>query len=191
MKEESALTIAPAELVFEETKLTCPIEDGHRMVPVKTVCTILDIDFQTQDSWLKDHRFFSQLYRPAYTVGADNKQREMNCLSIFDLYAWVSSVTLNNRKPGSIDRQYRLLVWLREKMLDVYKSVDVWIQENKYEQQLLTLKEQTEEQLLVAMQTVKELKARAKEIDTTIEDIRMNRFTGQTALPFPENEVDK
>ncbi len=187
MKDETTLTITPAELVFEETKLTCPIEDGHRMVPVKTVCTILDIDFQTQDSWLKGHPFFSQLYRLAYTVGADNKQREMNCLSIFDLYAWVASVTDNNRKPGSVERQYRLLVWLREKMLGTYKSIDVWIQENKYEQQLLTLKEETEEQLLIAQQTVRDLKSKMKEIETTIEDIRLNRFTGQTALPFPED----
>lgn len=176
------------ELVFQETKLTCPIEDGHRMVPVKTVCTILDIDYQTQDSWLKEHEFYSQLYRLTYTVGADNKRREMNCLSIFDLYAWVASISTRNRAQPSIDRQTQFLIWIREKMLDVYKSVDVWIQENKYEQQLIQLKEQTEEQLLSAMQTVKELKSKVKEIDTTIEDIRLNRFTGQTALKFPEQE---
>jgi len=78
------------------------------------------------------------------------------------------------------------MAWLREKMLDTYKSVDVWIQENKYESQLLDLKERTEEQLFKAKQTVKDLISKVKEIDTTIEDIRMNRFTGQTALPFPE-----
>lgn len=158
------------------------------MVPVKTVCSILDVDFQSQDSWLKEHPFFAQLYRISYTVGADNKTREMNCLSIFDLYAWVSSIGLRNRRPGSEERQYRFMAWLREKMLDTYKSIDVWIQENKYESQLLTLKEQTEEQLLAAQQTVRELKAKVKEIDVTIEDIRLHRFTGQTALPFPEEK---
>ncbi len=79
------------------------------------------------------------------------------------------------------------MAWLREQMLGFYKSIDVWVQENKYEQQLIELKEQTEEELLRAKQTVKELNSRLKEIDVTIEDIRLNRFTGQTALPFPEN----
>lgn len=79
------------------------------------------------------------------------------------------------------------MTWLREKMMDFYKSVDVWIQENKYEQQLIELKEQTEEQLLMAKQTVKELSGKLKEIEVTIEDIRLHRFTGQTALPFPED----
>lgn len=182
------MTIAPTELTFEETKLTCPIEDGHRMVPVKTVCAILDVDYQTQDNWLKGHVLFSQLYRISYTTGADSKTYQMSCLSIFDLYAWVASISDRNRRPGSLERQYRFMAWLREKMLDTYKSIDVWIQENKYESQLLELKERTETQLFEAMQTVKELKGKVKEIDTTIEDIRLNRFTGQTALPFPEDK---
>lgn len=184
--EKELISITPAELTFDDVRISCPIQDGHRMVPVKTVCELLDVNYQTQDSWLKAHPFFTQLYRLDYTVGADNKRREMNCMSIFDLYAWVASISNDKRKPGSLEKQYRFMAWLREKMLDTYKSIDVWIQENKYESQLLELKERTEEQLLQAMQTVKELKSKVKEIDTTIEDIRMNRFTGQTALPFPE-----
>lgn len=187
-KQSTELAILPAELVFEETKLSCPIEEGHRMVPVKTVCTILDVDYPSQDNWLKGHPFFSQLYSLSYTTGADGKNYKMSCLSIFDLYAWVGSISLDKRRPGSVEHQYRFMAWLREKMLDTYKSIDVWIQENKYEQQLLTLKEQTEEQLLAAQYTVKDLKARMKEIEITIEDIRMHRFTGQTALPFPEEK---
>ena len=158
------------------------------MVPVKTVCTILDVDYPSQDNWLKEHPFFSQLYRLSYTTGADFKTYEMSCLSIFDLYAWVASISLRNRRAGSVEKQYRFMAWLRERMLDTYKSIDVWVQENKYESQLLALKEQTEEQLLSAQHTVRELKSKMKEIDTTIEDIRMHRFTGQTALPFPDGK---
>lgn len=185
--ENQINAIQPVELTFEDVKLSCPIEQGHRMIPVKAVCTIIDVDFKTQDSWIKEHPFLSQLYRLWPTVGADNKAREMNCLSILDLAFWIGSISLSSRKPGSIERQYRFMAWLREQMLGFYKSIDVWVQENKYEQQLIELKEQTEEELLRAKQTVKELNSRLKEIDVTIEDIRLNRFTGQTALPFPEN----
>lgn len=174
----------PVELTFEEVKLSCPIEEGHRMIPVKTVCTIVNVDFQTQDNWLKDHPFFSQLYRLAYATGADGKRYEMRCLPIFDVNSWVASISMNNRKAGSIERQYRFMAWLRERLLETYKSVDVWIQENKYEQQLFTMKEQMEEQLYAAKKAVKDIQAKIKEVDTTIDDIRFNRFTGQTALPF-------
>lgn len=75
------------------------------MLPVKTLCGILDVDYQTQDNWLKQHPFFGQLYRLAYTTGADGKQYEMSCLSIFDVQGWVCSISLNNRKPGSVERQ--------------------------------------------------------------------------------------
>ena len=43
MKKSAAL--APIELIFQEVKLTCPIQDGHRMVPVKLICQIIDVDF--------------------------------------------------------------------------------------------------------------------------------------------------
>lgn len=186
--ENETNALEPVVLIFEDVKLTCPIESGHRMIPVKMVCTIIDVDFKTQDSWLKEHPFLSQLYRLWPTVGADGKQRDMNCLSILDIPFWIGSLSLSNRKPGSIERQYRFMAWLRERMMEFYKSIDVWIQENKYEQQLIELKEQTEEQLLRAKQTVKELSGKLREIDVTIEDIRLHRFTGQTALPFPEQE---
>jgi len=166
--QENALTIAPAELTFEEVKISCPIENGHRMIPVKTICTILDVDYRTQHNWLKEHPFFSQVYRQEGVVAADNKMREMNCLSIFDVYAWVSSISLNNRKEGSFIKQHRFMAWIRERMLESYKSIDVWIQENKYEQQLLSLKDQTEDQLLAAQQVVRELKGRMAEIQSTL-----------------------
>lgn len=181
---DASVQILPVELEFNGTKLTCPIENGHRMLPVKTLCSILDVDYPTQDGWLKEHPFFGQLYRPAYTVGADGKQREMNCLSIFDVPGWVCSISLNNRKSGSVERQTAFLIWLRERMLEMYKSIEAFKEENKYELQLAQLKTDTEAQLAEAQQTVKQLKKKITEIETTIEDIRLNRYTGQTALPL-------
>ncbi|MFN4254528.1 MAG: phage antirepressor N-terminal domain-containing protein, partial [Saprospiraceae bacterium] len=168
------------------TKLSCPLENGHRMLPVKTLCDILDVQYKEQDSWLKEHPFFSQLYRLAGVVAADGKVRDMNCLSVFDVQGWVCSISLNNRKPGSVEKQTAFLLWLRERTLEMYKSVDLFMQENKYELELTQLKVDTEAQIAEATQTVKKLKQSLKQIETQIEEIRVNRFTGQTALPFPE-----
>lgn len=183
------LTPKISELVldYQGISVPCPVNEGHHMIPVKTVCQIIDVDFQKQDSWLKKHEIFSQLYTLGYTVGADNKRREMNCLPMFDLYAWLSSISDNQRKEGSTDKQYAFMVWLRSQMLDLYKSIEIYIAENQYEQDLVSEKERIEAEILEASHNVKELKARLKTIEDTIEDIRINRFTGQTALPFPEN----
>lgn len=183
---ENLLSITPYEVSFQDIKLTCPVEEGHKMLPIKQVCEILDVDYQTQDSWIKAHPFFSQLYRLAYIVAADNKRREMNCMSFFDTMSWVASITMNNRKEGSIEKQTLFLAWLREQTMLIYKSIDVFIQENKYEAELERMKEEVENQLLLSQNQVRELKNKLKEIDTTIDDIRQHRFSGQTALPFPE-----
>ena len=179
-------SIQPIELHFEDITFTCPIEDGHRMIPVRTVCQTIDVDFKSQDSWLKKHPFFSQLYRPAYTVGADSKERKMNCLSIFDVNTWLGSISLNNRKEHSVEKQYVFMSWLREKKLELYKSIDLFMQENRYELELIEQKETVLDKLEEAQGQVKSIKDNLKQINTSIEEVRAKRYTGQTALPFPE-----
>jgi hypothetical protein len=177
--------IAPLELAYGDITLTCPIENGHRMVPVRRVCDIIDVDFKTQDNWLKAHPIYAQLYRLIPTTGADNKTYEMSCLSFFDLFGWLNSIGEKNRKDGSTDKQMTFMAWLRERHMEIYKAVDVWRQENKYELQLLEDKEAALQELETANDTVKEVKKRLALLNTTIEDIRAKRYTGQTALPFP------
>jgi hypothetical protein len=181
-------TVQPVELQFEDIKISCPLEEGHRMVPVRTVCQIIDVDYKSQDSWLKSHDFWSQLYRPSTTVGADGKTRTMNCLSIFDIGFWIGSISSKNRKPGSVEKQYAFLAWLREQTLNLYKSIDLFMQENKYELELIEAKEDLLNKIEEATETVKSYKRGLKQVNESIEEVRAKRFTGQTALPFPEDE---
>lgn len=188
MEQSKFPALDPVELTFNDTKLTCPIQDGHLMIPLKTVCEIIDVQFKVQDSWLKKHPFFSQLYRLDGTVGADKKQRKMNCLSIFDLYSWLSSISDNKRRKGSIDKQYAFMTFIREKMIEGYQSVQHVKKANEHELKLVSLKEQTEEELLKAKTVVKELQSKVKDIDKSIEEIRVNRITGQVSMNFPAQE---
>lgn len=186
MENNNLPAIAPLELAYGEITLTCPIENGHRMVPVRTVCQIIDVDFAYQDSWLKKHQIYGQLYKPSPTVGLDNKGRTMNCLSFFDLFGWLNSLGNDSaRKPGSIEKQMTFMAWLRERHMEIYKAVDVWRQENKYELQLLDDKAKKLAEIETAQETLREAKKSLATINATIEEIREKRFTGQTALPFP------
>lgn len=181
--------LAPVKLTelildYQGISLPCPFREGHRMVPVKTVCQIIGIDFQTQDSWLKKHEIFAQLYSTSYTVGADNKRRAMNCLPMFDLYAWLSSVTDRNRDGESVKKQYTFMAWLRTQMVESYKSVEVSQEEHKYEHQLVNALADIEEQMLLNKEEGNQLKKKWQATKQSLEDVRINRLTGQTALPF-------
>lgn len=174
-------------LSYNDLSIPCPIEEGHRMIPVKTICTIINVNFKDQDSWLKKHPYYSQLYRMSGIVAADNKVRSMNCLPIFDVLSWLSSITDRNRTKESAEKQYAFMTWLRKQMLDMYKLIELIQQENKYELELIEKKSQILEQMEETNMSLAELKKSLKQVNHTIEDIRSKRFTAQTALPFPEN----
>lgn len=184
MKQNSAHPLI--QLDYQGTEIPCPIEEGHRMVPVKTVCQVIDVDFQKQDSWLKKSEYFGQLYTLGYTVGADGKKREMNCLPMFDLLSWLSSISQNQRRDGSVVKQFAFMAWLRSKMLSMYKLIEVFHEENKYELELITKKADTVDQIASKNEELKQLKSSLKSIDLSLDEVREKRFTGQTALPFPE-----
>jgi hypothetical protein len=170
---------------FAGVTIDCPVEDGHRMMPVKTICDIIDVQFKTQDSWLKGHNYFNQLYRLAGVVAADKKVREMNCLSVFDVLSWLSSITGNNRRPGSIEKQYAFMAWLREEMLAMYKLIEVFQVENEYELQLIQQKSDLLDQQSEMATQISQIKKQIKNIDNSLHEVREKRFTGQTAIPFP------
>lgn len=186
-KQNNLPAMKPLELAYGDITLTCPIENGHRMVPVRTICQIIDVDFARQDSWLKSHPIYGQLYNPLPTVAADNKERTMNCLSFFDLFGWLNSLGNDSaRKPGSVEKQMLFMAWIRERHMEVYKAIDVFMQENKYELDLIEQKEKALAELEAAGEKIKEVKKRLMTINASIEEVRSKRFTGQTALCFPE-----
>lgn len=176
------------EMTFENVAIPCPVQEGHKMIPVKIVCQILDVGPEKQDLFLKEHPFFSQLYKTAQAVASDGKQREMRCLSMFDLYAWVASISTHSRSEQSLKRQYHFLAWIREKMLTAYKSTEAYIQEADYERKLVELKDKTEEEIQEHLRIIADLKKKTKEIEKSIEEIRYNRMTGQISISFPEQK---
>jgi len=186
VKDTNLPAIQPLEIEFQGVKLSCPLENGHRMIPVKTICNIIDVDYKSQDNWLKEHPFFAQLYRPSTTTGADGKQYSMSCLSVFDVDGWLHSLQMKGRKPGSVEKQYLFLAWLREQKLAMYKSIEEYISENAYELKLMEDKSKKLTEIETAQETLREAKKELATINTTIEEVRAGRFKGQYELAFPK-----
>lgn len=167
-------------------KLSCPVHDGHHMIPVKTICEIIDVDFKTQDGWLKSHPFWSQLYSLDYTVGADNKRRKMNCLSIFDVDGWLHSIGNNKRREGSNEKQLAFLIWLRQKKLELYKSIQILQKEYANELELERLIAEKESEIEGSKAELKVFKADLETLEEELENLRKSKFN-QLKLEFPED----
>ena len=152
------------------------------MIPVRTVCQIIDVDFAKQDRWLKKHPIYAQLYTSRSMVGADNKERAMNCLSFFDTFGWLNSITQKNRKSGSYEKQLAFMAWLRERHMELYKTIEMVEAINEYERELLSKKQEKLVELEAQQTSIRELKKELKQIDDALEQINADKVTGQISL---------
>ncbi|MGM0587105.1 MAG: phage antirepressor N-terminal domain-containing protein [Bacteroidota bacterium] len=181
----------PQTLTFNDSEIPVPFEDSIPMVPVKHICKLLDLDYSKQNSWLKKDDFFAQLYELAPTVGADGKLRKMNCLPLVDVPAWISSIDNSNRSDEAIAKKNQFLFWLREQMMQYYKSMHELVQENEIE---LRLKKQIEHDEQIYSEINDDAKAVRDRINWNkrkLEEIRENRFNPQYRLDFePRTELN-
>lgn len=159
-------------------------EKNDYLVPVRTICELIDIDFQTQDNWLKKHKIYAQSYRLAYTTGADGKSYQMSCIGLFDAFSWLMGISNNNRKEGSFEKQMQLSSFLRNQFIRLYKSIELLQEENEREIQLRNKIEDTEELILKLSSELKEAKKERITYEKSLEDLRVNKYTGQTELSF-------
>lgn len=170
------------DLSYGNVTLSCPVENGHKMISIKRICELIDVKYENQDSWLKNHQYFAQLYLLEGVVAADGKQRKMNCMSIIDVMTWLAHIKDDKRKPGSLEKQWQLMAWLREQFIEGYKSVEKVAQERAYELEVLQKKEELEDRLLTIDREKKELKKELGEVNENLEKLRYDDVTGQLKL---------
>lgn len=173
-------------LDYQGNNLPVVTSEGHKMIPVRTVCEIIGVQYKVQDSWLKNHPFYAQLYRLDGVVAADGKVRQMNCLPIFDTLSWLSSITSNKRKEGSADVQYQFMTWLRGKMLEFYHSVDALMVAHREEVSLLKQLNEAQGKLLEYKDLVADQKKEVTKIQNSIAIIQDSKLKTQLRLDFPK-----
>lgn len=110
----------------------------------------------------------------------------MNCLSFFDTFGWLNSITQKGRKPGSFEKQVAFMAWLREKHMELYKAIEMVEAMNKYERELLAQKQEKLEELDAQQTVLKNLRKEIKQIDDALEQINVDKITGQISM-FSEN----
>lgn len=76
--------------------------DGEIFVPIKPVCEALGIDAKAQRAKIQEDGFFASTGAIITSVAADEKEREMFCIRLRDVYGWLATIN-----PGKVAPEAR------------------------------------------------------------------------------------
>lgn len=74
------------------------IENGTKLVPVKTICEAIGVSFEPQFTRLKNDPIMGSTITLSVTVAADGKVREMACIPFKYVFGWLFQIDSRNVK---------------------------------------------------------------------------------------------
>ncbi len=150
--------------------------DGEIFVPIKPICDALGIDAKAQRTKLQDDEFFASTGAIITSVASDDKEREMYCIRLRDVYGWLATIN-----PGKVAPEAReAVIRYRRECYDVlYEhftgSMQRTIETNNAEIELL-------QQINSAISDEKEAKGRRKKAEEALGKLRAERLNPQPTL---------
>lgn len=150
--------------------------DGEIFVPIKPVCEALGIAVDAQRNKLNADEFFNSTTSIIDAVAADEKEREMFCIRLRDVYGWLATIN-----PGKVAPEAREAVarYRRECYDALYEhftgSMRRTIETNNLEIDLL-------KQVNDAISREKAAKADRKKAEDALTKLRSERLNPLPAL---------
>lgn len=150
--------------------------DGEIFVPIKPICDAIGIDVDAQRNKLNADDFFNSTTAIITAVAADDKEREMYCIRLRDVYGWLATIN-----PGKVAPEARETVTrYRRECYDVlYEhftgSMRRTIETNNAEIELL-------QQINSAISREKEAKSDRKKAEEALGKLRSERLNPQPSL---------
>lgn len=74
---------------------------GETYVPLKPICNAIGIDPDSQRNKLNADDFFNSTTAIIAIVGTDNKEREMFCIRLRDVYGWLATINPGKVAPAA------------------------------------------------------------------------------------------
>ena len=160
------------------------IYDGNEVfLPIKPICELLNVNYTTQAEKLKTDENFISTAPLRGTVAADGKQREMLCLPIMYIPAWLFTIQPANVKPEAREKLIGFRGRCIQALGDYFITRVIMIHEN------LDLIENAETELKEVEKEIKEsdifkrkaeLQTKIREAEKSVDDILAGR--GQLKL---------
>ena len=150
--------------------------DGEIFVPIKPICEAIGIDVDAQRNKLNSDQFFNSTTAIIAAVAADEKEREMYCIRLRDVYDWLATIN-----PGKVAPEAReaVAVYRRECYDVLYEhftgSMRRTIETNNAEIALL-------QQINSAISREKEAKAERRKAEEALGKLRSERLNPQPSL---------
>lgn len=150
--------------------------EGEIFVPIKPICDAIGIDARAQRAKLQEDDFFSSTGVIITSVAADDKEREMYCIRLRDVYGWLATIN-----PGKVAPDAREAVsrYRRECYDVLYEhftgSVRHAIETNRAEIELL-------QQINAAISDEKDTKTRRRKAEDALDKLRAERLNPQPTL---------
>lgn len=169
MKQQLITKINGADIVTVE-------RDGEIFVPIKPICEAIGIDVDAQRNKLNADEFFNSTTAIITAVAADEKEREMYCIRLRDVYGWLATIN-----PGKVATEAREdVARYRRECYDVlYEhftgSMRRTIETNNAEIELLR-------QINSAITDEKEAKNRRRKAEESLSKLRNERLNPQPRL---------
>ena len=150
--------------------------DGEIFVPIKPICEAIGIDPKVQRRKLQEDEFFASTGVIMTSVAADEKEREMYCIRLRDVYGWLATINPGKVAPGAREA----VAVYRRKCYDVlYEhftgSMRRTIETNNAEIELL-------QRINSAISDEKEAKGRRKKAEEALDKLRAERLNPQPSL---------
>ncbi len=161
---------------INEVDIVTVERDGEIFVPIKPICEAIGIDVDAQRNKLNSDQFFNSTTAIIAAVAADEKEREMYCIRLRDVYGWLATIN-----PGKVAPEAREAVsrYRRECYDVLYEhftgSMRRTIETNNAEIALL-------QQINSAISEEKEAKSRRKKAEEALGKLRAERLNPQPCL---------
>lgn len=179
-----------AIIKYDGNDIATPLVGGHRVVPVKTICEIIDVDYSTQHRWLKKHEIFSQVLGLAPIPGADGKKYDMASLPMIAAFGWLVSISQNNRKDGSVEKQNQFIIWFLAKINGEISKGQADDPLVEAERELVALNRQDQEEVKELEAALRKKKQTIKARVERIEQIQHDRRTGQIRMNLLDSPIE-
>lgn len=157
--------------------------DGEIFVPIKPICEAIGIDVDAQRNKLNSDQFFNSTTAIIAAVAADEKEREMYCIRLRDVYGWLATIN-----PGKVAPEAREAVTrYRRECYDVlYEhftgAAKRQQEQNRAEQDLLDRKAAALDSIANHKKAIAEDNAEIKKVDEQLSRLQSERLNPTLTL---------
>lgn len=168
-------------IIINDTEIFIISNGIEKFVAIKPICQALGVSVQKQLEKIKNDEILSSTITLRVTVGADGKDREMQCLPLKYIFGWLFTINPENVKP---EIKHLIVQYKREcydALFDSFtKRTSLLKEKTEYQMQIETLEEDLKND--DRYKKIQELKSQIKNTSQRLNSLDKNVVNEQLDL---------